>query len=86
MASRLTILGHVQRGGTPSAFDRVLATHLGTACARYVGEGNTGSMIGLREGEARPVDLEAVAGERKTVPLEHPWKSAARDTGVELGD
>ena len=50
LASRLTILGHVQRGGTPSAFDRVLATHLGTACARYVGEGNTGSMIGLREG------------------------------------
>ena len=82
----MTILGHVQRGGTPSAFDRVLATHLGTACTRYVGEGNTGSMIGLREGEARPVDLEAVAGERKTVPLDHPWLPAARDTGVELGD
>ena len=60
--------------------------HVQRACTRYVGEGNTGSMIGLREGEARPVDLEAVAGERKTVPLEHPWISAACDTGVELGD
>ena len=60
--------------------------HVQRACARYVGEGNTGSMIGLQAGGARPVDLEAVAGERKTVPLDHPWISAARDTGVELGD
>ncbi len=86
LESRLTILGHVQRGGTPSAFDRVLATQLGTSCARYVADGVTGSMIGVQGGEVGPVDLAGVAGERKTVPLDHPWVSAARDTGVELGD
>lgn len=86
LESRLTILGHVQRGGTPSPFDRVLATHLGTACARYVADGVTGSMIGVHGAEVVPVDLADVAGERKTVPLDHHWISAARDTGVELGD
>ncbi|MCY3913919.1 MAG: ATP-dependent 6-phosphofructokinase [Chloroflexi bacterium] len=86
LESRLTILGHVQRGGTPSPFDRVLATHLGTSCARYVADGVTGSMIGVHGGKVTPVDLADVAGERKTVPLDHHWISAARDTGVELGD
>lgn len=86
LESRLTILGHVQRGGTPSPFDRVLATHLGTACARFVADGVTGSMIGVHGEQVVPVDLADVAGERKTVPLDHHWISAARDTGVELGD
>jgi len=86
LESRLTILGHVQRGGTPSPFDRVLATHLGTACARYVADGVTGSMIGVQGVKVAPVDLGKIAGERKTVPLDHHWVSAARDTGIELGD
>ena len=43
-------------------------------------------MIGVHGAEVTPVDLADVAGERKTVPLDHHWISAARDTGVELGD
>lgn len=86
LESRLTILGHVQRGGTPSPFDRVLATHLGTACARYVADGVTGSMIGVQGVKVAPVDLGKIAGKRKIVPLDHHWISAARDTGIELGD
>ena len=86
LESRLTILGHVQRGGTPSPFDRVLATRLGTACARYINDGVTGVLIAARGDEAVPVPLEKAAGKTKTVPLDHPWVTAARDLGLTLGD
>ena len=86
LESRLTILGHVQRGGTPSPFDRVLATRLGTACARYINDGVTGVLIAARGDEAVPVPLEKAAGKTKTVPLDHPWVTAARDLGLILGD
>ena len=49
-------------------------------------DGVTGSMIGVQGAKVAPVDLADIAGERKTVPLDHHWVSAARDTGVELGD
>ena len=42
LESRITILGHLQRGGTPSAMDRVLATRLGSACVKYIEEGRAG--------------------------------------------
>ncbi len=86
LASRVTILGHVQRGGTPSPADRVLATHLGTAAADVIAEGTTGVMIAMRNGQAVPVPLTDVAGRRKAVPLDHPWIDAARRLGVCLGD
>jgi len=86
LESRVTILGHVQRGGTPSPGDRLLATHLGTAAADAVAEGTTGVMIASRNGGAVPVPIEEVAGYRRTVPLDHPWLHAARELGVCLGD
>jgi 6-phosphofructokinase len=49
--TRYTILGHVQRGGTPTAFDRVLATRFGVAAIDAVGEGRFGEMVALRAGE-----------------------------------
>ena len=56
--TRVTVLGHLQRGGTPTAFDRVLATRLGTAAAELALEGHSGVMVALRGMETRPVPLE----------------------------
>jgi 6-phosphofructokinase 1 len=84
--SRTTILGHLQRGGTPSATDRLLATRLGTACADYIQEEKFGIMVAAKGEYTRPVPLEKVAGKRKTVPLDHPWIKSARALGVCLGD
>jgi len=84
--SRLTILGHIQRGGTPSAADRTLATRLGTACAEYIADGGGGAMLAVRGQEIVPVPLEEVAGNKKLVPLDHPLVKAARLVGTSFGD
>jgi 6-phosphofructokinase 1 len=84
--SRLTILGHLQRGGTPSAADRVLATWLGTTCAQVIKEGKFGVMLAVQAGKIRPIPLEEVAGKKKLVPLDHPLIEAARWVGVHFGD
>jgi 6-phosphofructokinase len=86
LESRVTILGHLQRGGTPSAGDRLLATRLGTACADLLHQGVFGVMVAARGDGAEPVPLEQVVGRRKTVPMDHPWIRAARNVGVCLGD
>ncbi len=86
LESRVTILGHVQRGGTPSPADRLLATRLGTACAHLIQEGVFGVMVAARGDHAEPVPLEQVVGKRKNVPLDHPWVASARDLGISLGD
>jgi len=86
LEARVTILGHVQRGGTPSTMDRILATQLGTAAADLVAAGTTGVMVAMRDGRSVTVPLEEVAGKRKTVPLDHPWIESARRLGVCLGD
>jgi ATP-dependent phosphofructokinase / diphosphate-dependent phosphofructokinase len=86
LEARVTILGHVQRGGTPSMADRLLATQLGTAATDAVAAGQTGVMIAMQNNRSVPVPLEDVAGRRKTVPLDHPWIESARHLGVCMGD
>ncbi len=86
LESRVTILGHLQRGGTPSAADRLLATRLGTACADLIAQGVYGVLVAARGDGAEPVPLSEVAGKRKTVPLDHPWIESARRIGTCLGD
>jgi phosphofructokinase-like protein len=86
LESRVTILGYVQRGGTPSAADRLLATRLGSACADLIHEGVFGVMVAARGEGTEPVPLEKVAGKRKTVPPDHPWVLTARRVGTCLGD
>ena len=86
LESRVTILGHLQRGGTPSAADRLLATRLGTACASLIEQGVSGVMVASRGDGAEPVPLERVVGRKKLVPPDHVWVQAARDIGVCLGD
>ena len=86
LESRVTILGHLQRGGTPSAADRLLATRLGTACALLIEQGVFGVMVASRGDGAEPVPLENVIGKKKLVPPDHVWVQAARDIGVCMGD
>ena len=86
LESRVTILGHLQRGGTPSAADRLLATRLGTACAALINQDIFGVMVATRGDGTEAVPLDAVVDRRKTVPLDHPWVQSARDIGVCLGD
>ena len=86
LESRVTILGHVQRGGTPSAYDRALATQLGTACVDLIEQEQYGIMVALNNGKTEPIPLKDVVGIRKTIPLDHPWIISAREIGVCLGD
>jgi len=86
LESRVTILGHVQRGGTPSAADRLLATRLGAHCAGAIEAGESGVMIAARGEESVAVPLKDVVGKRKSVPLDHTWIRTARRIGVSLGD
>ena len=86
LESRVTILGYVQRGGTPSPADRLLATRLGSACADLINENVFGVMVAARGDGTEPVPLEKVAGKRKIVPPDHPWVETARHVGTSLGD
>ena len=86
LESRVTILGYVQRGGTPCAADRLLATRLGTAAADLVARGEFGVMVGARGEGTEAVPLAEVAGKVKLVPVEHEWITAARQVGTGLGD
>ncbi len=84
--SRLTILGHIQRGGTPSPYDRVLSTRLGTACAQFLNDGGDGYMMAVRGEEIVPVPLEEVAGVKNLVdPNGHTVRSA-KLVGTCFGD
>jgi 6-phosphofructokinase 1 len=86
LESRVTILGYVQRGGTPSAADRLLATRLGSAGADLIAAGVYGVMVAARGDGTEAVPLEQVAGKIKPVPPDHPWVLAARHVGTCLGD
>jgi len=86
LEARITILGHLQRGGIPSAADRLLATRLGTACADLINQGHYGVMVAAKGDGTRAVKLEDVAGKVKTVPPDHPWVESARRVGTNMGD
>ena len=86
LESRVTILGHVQRGGTPCAADRILATRLGTACADLIAAGQFGVLVAARGDNTEPVPLDRVAGKRKSVPPDHSWVETARRVGTCLGN
>jgi len=86
LEARVTILGHLQRGGPPSAADRLLATRLGTAAADLIHQRHYGVMVAARGEQAVPVLLEEVAGQVNYVPADHPWVASARGVGTNLGD
>jgi len=84
--ARVTSLGHVQRGGGPSAFDRALCTLLGTKAADLLAEGTYNVMVAYRNGRCVPVPLKDVVGKRKPIPQDHPLLDCARKLGTCFGD
>lgn len=83
--ARVTSLGHVQRGGSPSATDRLLCTHLGTQAIKMLLAGEHNVMVAIQGGACVPVPLNKVAGKIKTVPTDHPWLADAALVGTCLG-
>ncbi|MDR1808736.1 MAG: 6-phosphofructokinase [Propionibacteriaceae bacterium] len=86
LESRVTILGYVQRGGTPCSADRLLATRLGAAAADLVDAGTFGVLVAAKGDGTAPVPLSEVAGKLKLVPETHDWVETARKVGTGLGD
>jgi 6-phosphofructokinase 1 len=86
LETRVTVLGHLQRGGTPTAADRLLATRLGTTCVELISQGVSGFMVAVKGEDCVPVELGKVAGNLKRVPLDHPWIRSARLVGTCFGD
>jgi ATP-dependent phosphofructokinase / diphosphate-dependent phosphofructokinase len=84
--SRAVMLGHLQRGGTPTPFDRVLATRLGTQAVEMVIKEHYGFMVGVQKGELVEVPLAEVAKGQRTVSPNDPLISAAREIGTSFGD
>lgn len=72
---RTTVLGHIQRGGTPTAFDRVLATRYGVRAARACHEGQFGKVVALNGERIKMIDFESAVGTLKRVPIER-WVTA----------
>ena len=68
--TRVVVLGHIQRGGTPTAFDRILATRLGLAAIDFVHEGKFGYLVGIQGNKIVPVALKEVIDKRKSVNLD----------------
>jgi 6-phosphofructokinase 1 len=85
METRATVLGHVQRGGIPSASDRVLATSLGTAAADLLAKGEYGKMIAQTGSGIGKVDLSVPAGKIKFVPADDQMLDTATAVGTCLG-
>jgi len=85
LESRVTILGYVQRGGTPSFADRLLATRLGTACGELIMKGAKNVMVAAKGDGTATVPIEQVAGNIKLVPQDHAWVKAALRVGTNLG-
>jgi 6-phosphofructokinase 1 len=83
---RWMVLGHLQRGGSPTAFDRILGTRFGVAAVEAAIHGEVGQMVALRGTEIVTVPLEDAIGMRKLVPPDGPLVSAARRLGIGLGD
>ena len=86
LESRVSILGYVQRGGTPCAADRLLGSRLGTAAADAVARGEFGVMAAARGEGYELVPLSEVAGKLKLVPPDHDWVKTARQLGTGLGE
>jgi 6-phosphofructokinase 1 len=84
--ARTTVLGHLQRGGTPTSYDRVLATRFGARAVDLVVRGQFGKMVASHPPDIVPVSLSEVVGKTKTVPLDHDIVQTARAIGISFGD
>ena len=84
--TRVTVLGHLQRGGTPTALDRILATRFGAVAAHLVTEGVSGRMVAIKGNHIVSVPLEAAVAGPKLIDPESSLVKAAREVGASFGD
>ena len=86
IATRTVVLGHLQRGGTPTPTDRVLATSLGTKAVELIENGDFGQMVSVSGRDFTKVALKDVATGPRTIPTDHPLIASARSVGTCFGD
>src|SRR5258708_26527378 len=84
--TRVTILGHIQRGGAPSPFDRILATRFGAAAVELAARGEFGRMVCLKAASVESVDMAEAVGALKAVDPNGEMVRAARAIGICFGD
>lgn len=84
--TRDIVLGHLQRGGAPTTFDRLLALRFGTAAIRFIESGEFGKMAALLSTEIRPVPIEDAIGQMKSVAFDSGIILTARSLGISFGD
>jgi ATP-dependent phosphofructokinase / diphosphate-dependent phosphofructokinase len=84
--SRSLVLGHLQRGGSPCTFDRVLAQRLGAAASRYLDESTESGLVAMVNGRTRLVPFAEVMGGTRLVPLDDELVITARNLGIAFGD
>lgn len=84
--TRSVVLGHLQRGGTPTSFDRMLATRFGAHAFELVQAGRFGMMVAFRPPDVSEVPLERVVGRMRTIPLDFDVVRTARALNISLGD
>lgn len=86
LETRVTVLGHVQRGGSPTAYDRILATRFGAVALQSASEGKFGVMASLQQNNVVTVQLKDAVGRQRLVPPDSQLVFAARTVGTCLGD
>ncbi len=84
--TRATVLGHIQRGGQTSPYDRILSTRYGVKAMELAMQGIFGKMVALVDGKISYVSLEEAVGQLKTVPVNHELINVARTMGISFGD
>jgi len=84
--TRVTVLGHLQRGGSPTPFDRILATRYGMEAVKLLAEGNFGQMVCLRTPYIQSVSLEEAVKEIRRVPADGQYVTTAKAVGISFGD
>ena len=84
--ARVVVLGHLLRGGTPTATDRLLALRFGAAAVRALAEGESGIMVALDPPNVNYVPLAEATQRMKSVPLDCDTMQTARDLGISFGD
>ncbi len=84
--SRSVVLGHLQRGGSPSTYDRLISLRFGAAAIRCIQEKDYNKLVVLKDNKLTSIPITSIAGKMKAVPLESDTMQTARDIGICLGD
>ena len=84
--TRITVLGYLQRGGDPSAYDRILSTRFGAAAVKMIHNGEVNRMVCMDQHTIKSIPLHETAGRIRVVPPGSEITEIARDMGVSFGD